>query len=314
MKIGKLPSKRLPSLVFRYLGKKNARVIVGPQVGLDAAVIDVGRYMVVACDPITGALDKIGRYAVNVNANDVSVMGASPEFFLNTILLPEGSSEKDVSDIMRDIHREAKRLGVAVVGGHTEISPHLKNVFLCGTMMGFAPKIITAGGAKPGDTIILTKGAGIEGTAILASDKYDVLAEIIPQKILARAKRFTEKLSVTKEALIARRYATAMHDPTEGGVAGALHEMADASGCGFLVDVSKIKIHRETQEICSFLDINPLNLISSGALLITLPEKRVDTLTASLRRERVEHYIIGKMTERKRNLPEVVQDEIWRFV
>lgn len=314
MNIGKLPPRKLPSLVFRYLGSKNRNVVVGPRVGLDAAVIDVGKKMVVASDPITGAMDKVGKYVVNVNANDVAVMGATPEFFLNTILLPEGSREEDVRNVMRDIHREARKIGVAIVGGHTEISPHLKTVFLCGTMVGFASRIITAGGARPDDILVLTKGAGIEGTSILASDKYDLLKERIPQRILDSAKRYSENLSVVKEALIARTYATAMHDPTEGGVAGALHEMADASKCGFEVKVSHIKIQRETDEICSALGINPLNLIGSGALLITVPERKLDALTSALTKAKVKHFIIGKMTKRKRNLPEVTQDEIWRFV
>ncbi|MFQ6089801.1 MAG: AIR synthase family protein, partial [Candidatus Methanofastidiosia archaeon] len=251
MKTGKLDPKKLPALVFKYLGTKTDSVIVGPSVGEDAAVLDFGdKKLIVSSDPITGAAQEIGFYAININANDVSVMGAIPKYFLPVILLSENSSEKALEKIMRDMDFEAKGLGISIVGGHTEVTPELENIVIVGTMLGITDRIITSSGAEVGNRIILTKGAGIEGTSILARDKYNVLKDVIDEETLEDAKDFLKRLSVVKEALISKRFATAMHDATEGGVQGGLHELCDASHAGFRVDVSKIKVRRETKKIC----------------------------------------------------------------
>ena len=310
---GKLEAEKLKTLVLPYLGASNDNILVPPSIGEDAAVIDLGKTkLVAASDPITGALDNIGMYAVNVNANDIACTGAPPEYFLSVLLLPEKCTDDHIRKIASDISKEAQKLHISIIGGHTEALP-IEDPIIVGTMIGFTDKIISTSGAHMGDDILLTKGAAIEGTSILATDFYDLLKNSIDGKTLKKAQKYLEKISIVKEALIAREYATAMHDPTEGGITGALHELADASHCGFFVDVKKIPISRETEKICSLLSVNPLNLISSGSLLITAPKKTSSTLQEALRKSGIVTEIIGEITE-GRNLEPVKQDELWRIL
>jgi hydrogenase expression/formation protein HypE len=310
---GKLEAEKLKTLVLPYLGALNDNILVPPSIGEDAAVIDLGKTkLVAASDPITGALDNIGMYAVNINANDIACTGAPPEYFLSVLLLPEKYTDDHIRKIASDISQEAQKLNISIIGGHTEALP-IEDPIVVGTMIGFTERVISTSGAHMGDDIILTKGAAIEGTSILATDFYDFLKNRIDGKTLKNAQKYLGKISIVKEALIAREYATAMHDPTEGGIAGALHELADASQCGFCVDVKKIPVSSETEKICSLLSINPLNLISSGSLLITAPKKTSSTLQEALRKSGIVTEIIGEITE-GRNLEPVEQDELWRIL
>lgn len=310
---GKIPAEKLKKLVLPYLGASNENIIIPPRIGEDAAVIGMGEeYLVVASDPITGAIKDIGMYAVNINANDVACMGATPQYFLSVLLVPRQCTDHQLQTIARNISAEAESLGIAIIGGHTEALP-LKDPIVVGTMMGKTTKVITSAGAQLGDHIILTKGAAIEGTSILATDFYNVLQKRVKIETLEKAKMFLKKISVVKEALIAREYATAMHDPTEGGIAGALHELADASQTGFCVDVDRIFLLPETEKICSALDINPLHLISSGSLLITVPPENSRTLLKKLQAAHITSGIIGEITK-ERNLNPVKQDELWRIL
>ncbi|MGC1120900.1 MAG: AIR synthase family protein [Candidatus Methanofastidiosia archaeon] len=310
---GKLEPEKLKNFVLPYLGALNPKVCVPPRLGEDAAVIDLGcTYLVLASDPITGAIDHIGMYSVNVNANDVACMGATPQFFLSVILLPEAYTDNQVQKIASDISEEAKNLNVAIVGGHTEAFP-FDDPIVVGTMVGTTDAVVTSAGAHMGDSILLTKGAAIEGTSILATDFYDVLKEKVDTSLLRTAQKYLTRISVVKEALLSRKYATAMHDPTEGGIAGALHELADASQVGFSVDVDKIPVSQETRAICSALSVDPLRLISSGSLLITVPKDATSLLVDVLRKEGITVAVIGEITE-ERNLEPVKQDELWRIL
>lgn len=310
---GKLEPEKLKNLVLPYLGAANPKICVPPRLGEDAAVIDLGcTYLVLASDPITGAIDNIGMYSVNVNANDVACMGAIPQFFLSVILLPEMYTDEHIQKIALDISEEARALNVSIVGGHTEALP-LDDPIVVGTMVGTTDAVVTSAGAHLGDDILLTKGAAIEGTSILATDFYDVLREKVDVSLLQRAQKYLTRISVVREALLSRKYATAMHDPTEGGIAGALNELADASQVGFSVDVDKIPISRETRAICSALSVDPLRLISSGSLLITVPRDATSLLVDLLAKEGIAVAVIGKITE-DRNLEPVKQDELWRIL
>ena len=316
---GKIDPSKLKDLVFPFLGFRDNNVLVGPKVGEDAAVLDFDEfYLVISSDPVTGAKKNIGFYSVNVNANDIATMGAVPKYFLPVIMLKEGSDEEDVKTIMKEIDSACKALKISIIGGHSEITPNLKENIVSASILGVIKKnegIIASSDAKTGDSIILTKGAGIEGTSILSNDFNDLLKNKIDKDILENAKKYMKKLSVVKEALIARKYATAMHDPTEGGILGGIHELCDASEKGFFVDISKIIIGKETKMICEALEIDPLALIGSGALLITCPKKYSRTLIKELRENNIESSIIGEIREDKkdRNLRRVKQDEIWRF-
>ena len=303
--IGKVPNDILERVVFKRTGAKLDRVVLGPAIGEDAAVVDMGdRYVVIASDPITGASSGIGWYAVHVNANDVAVRGATPLFLTLTILLPKDVSVGLLDEVVNDAHSAAMELGVSIVGGHTEVVSFLSHPVVCGTMIGEVEKgkLVTTGGAKPGDVILITKHAGLEGASIIASERYNELVEVVGRGVLERAKSFSRMLSVVKEALALNEgcKVTAMHDPTEGGVIGGLIELSIASNVGFRVNGAKIPVAEETRRICEVLGVNPLRLISSGVLLATVDEEAVDDAVKALKNAGVKFSIIGEVVDEGR--------------
>jgi hydrogenase maturation factor len=298
---GKIPIDVLKEVVFRNLGAERKEVVLGPSAGIDGAVIEVeSKSIVVSTDPITGALERIGWLAVNVNANDVATFGVEPMFFLSCILLPERAERRSVETISVQMNEAARNLGIAIIGGHCETTPGLRNPIVVGCMMGVAEKgkYVTAGGAKAGDKLLLTKSAGIEGTAILASDRERQLRKSLSTQELTRARSLYTWISVVKDAMTAFRTGTvhAMHDPTEGGIAGAIHEMADASELGVRVLEEKIRVQPETMKICKFYQIDPFQLIASGSLLIAAKPDSADKITRALAKEAIPTEIIGEFT------------------
>lgn len=325
MLAGKVPPHILERVVFARLGVRRPDVLVHARLGEDSAVIDFGQYAcVVSTDPITGAGANIGWLAVHVACNDVAANGAEPIGVLATLLLPEGTDEAEVGRIMADIHRAAVELGIEVLGGHSEITPGIPVAILSFTAIGRVPKenLVTSSGARPGDEVILTKSAALEGTAILATDFADYLRNKVPAAILRRAQELIKRISVVKEGVIAARNgATAMHDVTEGGVVGALFELAAASGVGLEIRAESIPVLPETQQIAAIFGADPLRLVSSGAMLITAPSgsRMVEALSAN----GVPATVIGQVTNGKRYLlvggqhvelrpPE--RDELWRVL
>ncbi|MBI1734313.1 MAG: hypothetical protein HYR51_03995 [Candidatus Rokubacteria bacterium] len=280
---GKLPPRLLDRLV-RWRGAPDRRVRVGPGCGIDAAVVAVGRHRVVLkSDPVTFTTDRIGWHVVQVNANDVAVMGGRPAWFQPTILVPPGTRASVVMRIAREIDHACRALGIAVTGGHTEVTDAVTRPVVAGDMQGLlvTAGVITAAGARPGDRLLLSKAAGIEGTAILAHDRLRELAGAVSATLLraARGIRRSPGISVVEDAVIAARHgASAMHDPTEGGVRAGLHEIAFASRVRIAVDLDRIPVLRSTAEICRHYGIDPLGLIGSGALLATVPARRASGL------------------------------------
>ncbi|MCS7095679.1 MAG: AIR synthase family protein [Candidatus Bathyarchaeota archaeon] len=300
---GKVPAEILKDIVFRNLGEKRSEVVVGPSVGVDGAVIELGdKVLITSMDPITGALKRIGWLAVNVNANDIATFGVRPAYFSSCILLPEGADEQMLETICTQIDEAAKDLGMAVVGGHCELTPALTGPVVVGCAVGITGKgrYVTAKDAKPGDKLLLTKSAGIEGTAILASDFYRLLIDGgISEELLMSARRFFEEISVVKDGILAFETGgvDAMHDPTEGGVLGGIHELADASNLGVKVFEDRIPVAEETIEICKFFNIDPLQLISSGVMLIAAKENCADEVLNVLIRNGVQVSFIGEFLE-----------------
>ncbi|HQF89755.1 MAG: AIR synthase family protein [Candidatus Methanofastidiosum sp.] len=315
---GKVDSSILLKRVFPFLGAPQKEIIVGPNVGVDAAVIDVSKFprnMVVSQDPVTGAGENAGFHVVNVCANDVASMGAKPMFFLSTIIMPKGATEEELERVSKDIERAAKEIGVSIVGGHTEISSKVSDLILSGTMIGFTDRYVSTSGAREGDDILLTKGAGIEGTAILAESKYSYLSKCLDTKLLKSAMGLLDQISVVKEALIASSLgAVALHDPTEGGILGGLHEISDASNKGFEFYPEKVNLYPETKSICDALKINPFGLISSGALMIISPKEATESIIAALKKEKIPSSVIGRITKGERSHERIYQDELWRIL
>lgn len=297
---GKVPSNILQEIVFSNLGAKRGEVVVGPSYGLDGAAVEVGdKVLITSMDPITGALERIGWLAVNINANDVATFGVEPSFFSSCLLLPENATEEIVKTICGQIDLGARRLGMAVIGGHAESTPNLAFPIVVGCCMGVTERghYVTSRGAKPGNLVILTKSAGLEGTAILAADRQAQLLRELGKSVLKEAKGFYDNVSVVKEAILAFQtgYVTAMHDPTEGGVAGGIHELADASKLGFKVYEKRMRIADETLKICDFFHIDPLQLIASGSLLIAVEKRSADEVLEVLSKGKIPAGVIGEL-------------------
>lgn len=315
--VGKLDYRLLEKLL-NLNPIKDPRIIVGPKIGEDAAVIDFGeKYLVAKTDPITFTTHRIGWYAVNVNANDIATMGATPKWFLATVLLPEGKTNKRlVTQIFRDLIRTTQAFNIALCGGHTEISYKIDRPIVIGHMLGEVDKnkLVVNAHAKPGDDLLLTKGVAIEGTAIIAQEKAAVIQKKFGNQFLKKALAFIDKpgLSVVADALLANKVARihAMHDPTEGGLATGIMELTKASGTGALIDAEKIPCYEETEQICKLFNIHPLGLIASGALLIALDPKDTKAVIATLAENGIECICIGKLTKKSVGLRLLKKDKL----
>jgi len=326
---GKFPPETLLRTVYTNLGRRDKRVLVGPGIGRDsAAVKQNGTVLVFTADPITGTPSHIGQHSVEINANDIATTGARPKWYLCTILLPIGTREKALKEISREIHDTAKRLGITVVGGHTEATPGIDRPIISGFMIGETRgRILSAEDGRPGDRILLTKTAGLEGTAILARDKATLLRKkAVPDKLLKLARSYQEQISVVKEALLTAklRGVHALHDPTEGGVLNGLWEMAEASNLGIEVWADKIPVAPATQVICLTLGLDPLKLMGSGTLLLAVEGSKRGMIQKALLKLPGRLTEVGKLTRRDKGrvlvkhgkrhvLTAVPQDELYKL-
>lgn len=300
MKIGKVPENILKRAVLGQIKHSRPEVLLYPGIGEDCAAIEAGEdeALVFSTDPITGADKGMGALAVHITANDLASSGAEPVGILVCIILPEGTREKKLRDIMEEIVLAGNELDIEVIGGHTEVSDVVKRPVITVTGVGKVKKnqMVTTGGLHPGDELVMTKWAGLEGTSILAAERREELEERLPGQLIDAAWEMRDSISVVPEAAVAvRTGATAMHDVTEGGIFGALWEMGEASGVGITVDLKKIPIRQETIEICEFFDINPYMLISSGSMLIGTPSGNL--LVERLAEQGIPAAVIGRVTE-----------------
>ena len=299
--LGKLPPEVLAAVLARH-PISDRRVLIGPRPGEDAAVIDLGGKLLVAkTDPITFASDEIGWYAVNVNANDIATMGAKPSWFMATLLLPQGQTTRDlVEKIFDQTSRACEALGVALVGGHTEITYGIERPIIVGSMFGLGSKetLITTGGAQVGDALLITKGIPVEATAIIAREKRSMLVKTLPVDFVDRCAQYLHDpgISVVRDAEIAIQAGRihAMHDPTEGGLATGLWEMADASHHQLAVDLDQAVLSNG-RLLCEAVEIDPLGAIASGSLLMAVHPKDVNSILAALEAEGIDSYLIGQV-------------------
>jgi hydrogenase maturation factor len=276
MQSGKIPNDILDKEILRQLQYTRPEVKVYPDIGEDCSVVEFEQDMqiVLSTDPITGASNQIGKLAVHVSCNDISSAGAEPVGILVTLLLPLGTTKEEIRELMKDIHDTATKLQIVVLGGHSEITEAVNSPIVSTTVIGKVKKgkLVQTKGATIGDDVILTKWAGLEGTAILANDLEQDLSKHLSGSILQEAKSLMNHISVLKESKIAQEVVvTSMHDVTEGGVLGAAHELAECAKVGIEIDLDKIPILACTQEICNYFDISPYRLISSGCMLLTTP-------------------------------------------
>jgi hydrogenase expression/formation protein HypE len=277
--VGKLPPELLARLIARA-PSSDPRVRLGPGLGLDCAVVDLGeRLLVFKSDPITFASDEIGWYLVQINANDLATSGAAPRWLMLTMLLPEGATTPAlVEKWAEQVYAACRELGIDVIGGHTEVTHGLARPILAGTLIGEAQpgRLVTPRGAQPGDRLLLTKGVPIEATALLARELPGRLQGHLSPAELAEAQAFLIRpgLSVVRDAAVAMQagQVTAMHDPTEGGLAAALWELAEASGQALSVDLARVPVPPLAARVCAAFGLDPMGAIASGALLLSAPE------------------------------------------
>src|SRR3990170_7069390 len=303
---GKLPLRLLDRLLKRYTSKASS-VIVGPSIGIDAAVIDfAGDYLIAKTDPITFVAEDIGLYAININANDIAAMGGNPRWFLAAILLPEKkTTPRMVERIFSQLSKACQDLDISLCGGHTEITFGIDRPIVIGHMLGEVKKknLVTAAGAKVGDDILITKGIAIEATSILGRKKEKVLRRRFSQRFINRCQETIRRpgLSVLKDAQTAMRCGKvhAMHDPTEGGLASGLHELAIASKVGILVDKETIPVLPECRRLCDHFGIDPIGAIASGALLITLHPRNTKRVIEGLGKEGIKATVIGRVMAKR---------------
>ncbi len=332
MEVGKFSA----SLLERILAKvdiSDPRVVVGPRVGEDTAVLQTsGSLLVAKSDPVTFATDQIGWYAVQVNANDVACTGGTPKWFLATLLVPERFTEDEAEAVFDQILEACRSIDVSLVGGHSEVTYGIDRPIIMGTMLGEVEqdKLILTGGAQEGDSIVVTKGIAIEGTALLAREKASQLLQAgMSQEEIDKAASLLSVpgISVLHDARVAcaSSQVHSMHDVTEGGLVTGLREVAKASGLGLAIEESSVPILSECQEVCEALGLDPLGLLASGALLITLPTADVPGLLTSLEGEGINGFEIGTMIEAAEGLqmvefhgetplPEFSRDELARYM
>lgn len=304
--IGKLSSDILDALLASYR-ILDPSVIVGPKVGEDAAVIDTGgeSYLVAKTDPITFTTDEIGWYLVCVSSNDIATMGAIPRWLLVTVLLPEKkTSEVLVKDIFSQIISACNHFSITLCGGHTEITHGLDRPIVVGQMLGLVEKnrFATSSGAKIGDDVLLTKGIAIEAISIIARECEDLLlSRGYSQQYIAKAKNYLKDpgISVLKEAAIANQIGGihAMHDPTEGGLATGLSEIAKCSDVGMIVWKDKINVFSECTDLCNEFGLDPMGVIASGSLIIVTDPPQSENIISALTQNGIPCSKIGKIIE-----------------
>jgi hydrogenase expression/formation protein HypE len=308
---GKVSPDDLLAHVFERTGaaETDETIVQGPADGEDAAAIDWPDgegTLVVSSDPISLAAAEVGTLGIYVATNDVAVSGADPRWLTVVVLLPLGADESALEEISHDLDDAARAVGASIVGGHSEYVDQLERPLLSLTAMGTTDRFVPTAGAEPGDRVLLTKAAGIEGTAILAADFGDELG--VDSETRERAEGFLEEISVVPDARIVREYATAMHDPTEGGVASGLLEVARASNVRLEVDRDAVPIREETAALCEAAGVDPLRIFGSGALVATVPADALADCLEGLADAGVEAAEIGAVQGLEGGEPELVLD------
>jgi hydrogenase maturation factor len=299
MEIGKLPNDILEKLVFSKIQKNRKEVIIRPKTGMDCAAIDFGNYTcVLSSDPITGTAKEIGRLAVHICCNDIASCGVEPLGIMATILCPTGSTEDELGHIMDQLTDAAASINVDLLGGHTEITTAVSRFVISCTAVGrcLKDKLVVTSGAKPGDDLVITKHAGLEGASIIAHEKEHELIGIIGKQAVDEAKSYMTSISVVKDGLEAAKFGVnAMHDITEGGILGAVWEICEASGNGAEVFLENIPVKSVTRDICMHYNINPYKLISSGCMLISTSDG--EGLVRHLEKAGISAALVGKLNE-----------------
>ena len=310
--LGKLPPDLLLQGVLRYSGAERTDVVVGAGLGEDAAVIQWpdAPYLVAASDPVVGATAGAGRLLVHINANDVACKGADPAWLVVTLIIPSDDGVPMIERIMSEVHETCSELGIAVVGGHTELTDRYDRPVIVGTMLGPSRRLLSADRIEKGDLLLVTGHAGLEGMSILAHDRPDLLS-CLDASELDKVRSWQGDLSVVREARLLRDHARYMHDPTEGGLEGGLLEIRNACGLGIALDMDAIPVSPLTRRAAKALGFDPLHLISSGMLVAVVPPDEAEKARARLGEEGIASSIIGRFMEPRGTCRTDMHEELW---
>ncbi|WP_257300455.1 AIR synthase family protein [Haloarchaeobius sp. FL176] len=295
--MSKLSPADLERYIFSRTGAPNDDLLVGAGYGEDAAAVAVdGSTLVVSTDPISLAAERIGTLGVAIASNDVAACGGMPEWLVSTIFLPD-NDEDLLDDVTGQLDAEARRLGITIVSGHTETLAALDRPLLSLTCMGPTDRYVPTSGANPGDAVLLTKGAGIEGSAVLATDFRDALVDAgVESATVDSAAAFFDDVSVLPESAVLAPIATAMHDPTEGGVLNGLVEVACASSVSIELDSEAVPVRDETRRLCAAMDVDPLRILGSGAMLATVPAEESERVVSTLESEGIDATVVASVS------------------
>lgn len=299
LRLGKLDNDDLDRLVLKKFRRVRPESLSSPTIGQDCAMVDLGGdLLVLSSDPITSAsVAHLGRLTVHVSCNDAAAAGAEPIGLLVTLLMPSSGTMEQISQIASDLSMAAQLANVDILGGHTEVTDAVTRAVTSATVVAKQPRNHTLRGMRPGDEIVMTKWAAVEGTTILAEDFASRLSSV-PAPLLDTAHSLTGQLSVVAESKIAMQFgATAMHDVTEGGVLGASWELGFANACAVEIETAKIPVREETRALCAALALDPLRLIGSGSLLIACKDGA--RLCAALQKSGTHAAVIGRAIEGK---------------
>jgi hydrogenase expression/formation protein HypE len=299
VRIGKLDNETLERLVLGKTGAKRDEVITGASIGEDCAVLDFGAYdCVLSTDPITASAERIGALAVHISCNDIAAHGTEPIAIMLTVLLPPSATEDEIAEIARQSDEAARELGVSIIGGHTEITDSVTRPLISAVALGRTAKPGSKEAPAPGDIIIVTKSLALEGTGILAEKYADSLRRILTDEESSAAKAMLDRVSVVKEGVAAGKVGvSAMHDITEGGVLGAVWEVCTLNSAGAEIEIARLPFEDVTLDVCAFLGLDPLRLISSGSMLIWIRPEREAALMTALTEAGVPATVIGRVTE-----------------
>lgn len=319
----KLRPESLKKHVLNKFRSYDPSVVLQADIGIDAAAFKTCDEVLVGVhpDPISGALKHLGTLSIIIPANDVAMIGAYPKFFTTVLLLPEGTSEELVDIITNSMRKALDRYGASMIGGHTEFTDSVRRPITITTAFGIlkSSNLVSVKNIEEGDLIIMSKYAGIEGTAVLSSDfRETLIARGVSEETLSKGEEMIDLISVVEEAtlLSSEGLVNGMHDPTEGGVLGGLAEMAYASGKLIRVYADKIPLHEVTKEITKALGLDPLRILSSGALLASVPRERVEEAVSLLKKNNIEVSVIGEVLPRKHEglLLEILKDDSREYI
>lgn len=297
MKIGKLPETVLLRSVLKQINHRREEVLVGPALGQDCAVLSLeeDEVFTISSDPITGTVKDLGNHSIHITANDLAASGAEPVGVMLTLLLPDTIEEPELKKIMQDAESACDELNIEILGGHTEVTNVVKQPLISVTGVGKIKRdeLITTMQMRPDQDIVVSKWIGLEGTAILAKEREEELKKIFSGEFISVAKDFAQYLSVVPEGRIGKECSvSAMHDITEGGIFGALWEMAAGAGVGLEVDLKRIPIRQETVEICEYFGLNPYQIMSSGSMMMATDNG--SELIRELKKAGIEAAVIGR--------------------